>query len=173
MSWPMTCETPIKRQVPQKHREAAQKIDCWRGQCVRHYARLEQAIASVVVALAPADPEPGFGLGCRVKQFARLTEGASGVAVKINKRLQQFESARDRRSAIVHGDGCIYVDADGNWLWDARFLQQRETVSTTEVFRQAEAEELERELKHNLQSICALLANLAAERQADPGSCPG
>lgn len=168
----MTFQATIKPAQTKEHREASEKIERWRGQCVSRFAELEQVIAAFVMSSGSSDWEPGFGLGCRIKQLRRVVDGGSGTAGRIANRLDKLEDTIGRRAAIVHGHGNVYIDAEGRWLWDAHVFKQHETVLTAEVFRQEDAENLERQLQHHLQSLCRLLENYAAERQAATGSSP-
>ena len=136
------------------HLTAYAEVDAWRGRCVRHFAKLEQAIARFLAEHYAEVPIGGHGLGCRLKQLAAFLDRAPGKNTALQKAIKALDAAKARREAIVHGDGTIYISKDGAWLWDCAFLDTKDSAARIAIFREEEANSFERQLKAHVQSLC-------------------
>jgi hypothetical protein len=150
---------PIVPASTPPYQKAYADVDAWRGKCVRHFAKLEQHVARFLAEQDPHSQAVGFGLGCRLHQLEAFLDQAPERSSSLREALAEFGPLKASRDAIVHGDGLIYLNINGGWLWDASFLKAREAVSASEVFREATASQYERCLRRRVQSLCDLLRN--------------
>ena len=150
----MNIGTAIAPAISPSHLTAYAEVDAWRGRCVRHYAKLEQAIARFLAEHYVEVPVGGYGLGCRLKQLVAFIDKAPTKNTALQKAVKALEAAKARREAIVHGDGTIYISKDGNWLWDCAFLDAKDPAARNAIFREEEANSFQRRLKAQVQSLC-------------------
>jgi hypothetical protein len=158
----MSLEAPIAHPISQSHRAASDEFDRWRGRCVRHFARLEQAIVKTLSRRVPGQSVPGHGLGGRLKLLAEWLDGRTDKVPALTRRLAEMIDLHDHRAALVHGDGPIYVDARGNWLWDCSHFVSNEGEPTRIAWRQADAEQVEKALRRTVHSLTDHLRRLEA-----------
>lgn len=154
----MNMEGNIASVAPVSHATAYAAVDAWRGRCVRHFAKLEQAIARFLAEHYANTNVGGHGLGCRLKQLTAFLDKAPQPNIALQKAIRALEPAKVRREAVVHGDGIIYVSKNGDWLWDCAYLDTRKEASTM-IFREQEANSFEKQLKTQVQSLCDRLIN--------------
>lgn len=136
------------------HKQANAEVDAWRGRCVRHFAKVEQAIARFLAANDPQTPAIGHGLGCRLKQFAAFLNKAPPATKSLGKSLRDMETNKAIREAIVHGDGTVYLSDQGAWLWDCEYLNARDPNPHRKTFRMVEAAKIEADLERWVRSLC-------------------
>jgi hypothetical protein len=144
------------------HFKAYAEVDAWRGRCVRHYAKVEQAIARFLADHDVKAQVGGHGLGCRLKQLAAFLKKAPTKNGALCNAVRALDTAKARRESIVHGDGAIYISKDGDWLWDCAYRNAKEQAPTNEIFRKDEAQAFERQLKAQVQGLCDRLSRYQA-----------
>ena len=70
---------------------------------------------------------------------------------KIAKAIEEFRALVSRRNSIVHGDGTVFIDAQGRWL--VRLTYIAGNTAFQETILEEEADKLLREIQQCVQRL--------------------
>lgn len=161
----MTVSLPIAVTVDQRHQEATDEVNRWRGRCVEWFARIERAIGESLAIMAAHSPSNKVRVphhfGERIKELrAAVSLDGAFANARLLHALDALEVRFDHRNAIVHSTSTVWVGRGGHWLWLGRFIPSGQTEERVTPFDQGMAQQFETELKRGGQSLCNQLSNI-------------
>lgn len=119
----MTDETSSLPLPDSAHSAAIDDVNRWRGHCIECFARIDEAAAKALEAMASDKPDANIKtphlFGQRIAALRMALEGkpVAAKAGPILKALDQLRPILDQRNTIVHATGSVWIDAKGRWLW--------------------------------------------------------
>src|SRR5687767_6237669 len=124
----MSIELPISPSLVDAHRAAVDEVNCWRGRCVDHYARIEARMTDALAAVAAhpdgLDTRDPHMFGAKAKKLVELvSDGARFHAngKDLRTALEQAKTVLAARNSIIHATGNVLVGLHGEWAWLYRF----------------------------------------------------
>jgi len=124
----MSTDSPAPASLCDAHRAAIDEVNCWRGKCVDHFARIEACMTKAVAAMI-AHPDGSalkrptlFGAHVAALKNAVAVDGPFALAgTDLRTALAQCETAFATRNIVIHATGRVLIDERGAWLWLYRF----------------------------------------------------
>lgn len=120
----MTDELPSIPLLESSHREAIDDVNRWRGYCTDKFARIDEAVATALEAMAAKNPKANVRtphlFGQRIAALRAALQPDQPFAAKakpVLDALDKLETNLARRNIFVHATGSVWVDAKGRWLW--------------------------------------------------------
>jgi len=165
----MSVELPIKSSLRDLHRAAVDEVNCWRGKCVDHFARVEACMTTAVAAMI-AHPDGSalkrpslFGNHFGTLKDAVAANGPfASVGTDLRAALAQCETAFAARNIVIHATGRVLIDARGAWLWLYRFQPTAQTKPSEESFlTEDQAQNLEKDIRSSCDRLKSRLDHLA------------
>ena len=166
----MKLEELISPTLGAAHQDALDDANRWRGSCMEKFARIDQAVATALEALAARDPSAKvrtpYLFGQRIAALRAALQPGQPFAAKsgpVLKALDKLEPYLPQRNILVHATGSVWVKARGEWLWlycvtpsGRNRVQEKGSIDSTEALG------IEKKLGSLCHSFCDLLRNFHA-----------
>jgi hypothetical protein len=166
----MTIEQPISPTLADAHQTALDDANRWRGSCTEKFARIDQAVAEALEAMAAKEPNANVRtphlFGQRIAAFRAALQPGKPLPAKsgqVLKALDKLEPYLAKRNILVHATGSVWVNAKGGWLWRYCVTPSgRNRVQDKGAIDRTEAHGIEKTLGPLCHSFCDLLRNFSA-----------
>lgn len=134
----------------------------WLGHVLDHFARAEQAIGKLSLALDL--PIANGSLGSLAEIRRRLTAVPERKCGALERRIDRWSKNRPFRHLLAHATITILFDAEGQRIISTRHLPRDATdVTPDRLWTEQECSELLRQASNDSRSICDLVRNLLAD----------
>ena len=100
--------------LDEAHRRATADANQWRGRLINHYAKAEARVSDALHRIEP-DRAPPLLLSQKISRLKKLSADPTLI-----EQLATLEGRLAERNLLVHGEGKIWVDPNGEWLLQLR-----------------------------------------------------
>ncbi len=149
---------------PGDPRPAAADLDPhrWMGLVLDHFARAEQALGNLTIALDL--PITNGSLTSLTELRRRLAQSDSAKAKHLEKRIARWSDNRPFRHLLAHATVTTLFDANRMPVFVTRHLpRDRSDVTPDRVWSEDERRELLRQVSNDSRSICDKVRNLLSD----------